>query len=380
MALGPGMMAIYGFFVEPLSQEFGVGVAVLNVGPVALLLVPAFLGAVVGKLADRLPVRNLLLAGAGLGMMSLMAIGEAPTLGLVALGFLGFSLGLMFYGPVVVNGMMVKLFPGREARALAVAAMGMSVAAIVLPPLAGNLLIHFDWRTALQILAAGLLALLWLVILAGVPRDSVAQTASARPVTGGFYRSGSFWLIGLGVALALNVMIVLAVCFPPLFVDRGYSVVQAGWFVSISGISGLVGKSGLAWLGDGARHIAKWLAAGMLLMQVLGLSLLYMASDVWVVVVALSVLGMANGMFIPMHAYLNSRYFDASIISQVTGAQMPLFLPFGLIGAPLAGYVYDQTGSYEVVLVALAAILTVAALLLIRLPASRRAPEYEREA
>ena len=37
-------MGIYGFFVEPLSSEFGVGVAMLNVGPVALLLVPAILG------------------------------------------------------------------------------------------------------------------------------------------------------------------------------------------------------------------------------------------------------------------------------------------------------------------------------------------------
>ena len=33
--LGVGLMAVYGFFVAPLSQEFGVGVAVLNIGPVA---------------------------------------------------------------------------------------------------------------------------------------------------------------------------------------------------------------------------------------------------------------------------------------------------------------------------------------------------------
>ena len=54
-------MGIYGFFVEPLSSEFGVGVAMLNVGPVALLLVPAILGSWVGKMADQLPIRNILL-------------------------------------------------------------------------------------------------------------------------------------------------------------------------------------------------------------------------------------------------------------------------------------------------------------------------------
>jgi cyanate permease len=83
---------------------------------------------------------------------------------------------------------------------------------------------------------------------------------------------------------------------------------------------------------------------------------------------AMCLLGFSGGAFLPMHPYLNSRYFDASIISQVTGAQMPLFLPFGLVGAPLAGYAFDQTGNYNAVLIALAAILCLAALLGLGLP------------
>jgi len=69
-----------------------------------------------------------------------------------------------------------------------------------------------------------------------------------------------------------------------------------------------------------------------------------------------------------MHPYLNSRYFEPAIISQVNGAQMPLFLPFGLVGAPLAGYSFDLTGNYDSVLIALAATLALAALLAVRLP------------
>jgi predicted MFS family arabinose efflux permease len=371
LALGPGIMAIYGFFVEPLSQEFGVGVAVINAGPVALLLVPAFLGALIGKWADRLPVRNILLAGATLGMLSLLAIGHAPSLLWVALGFLAFSLGMSLYGPVVVNGMLVKLYPGREARALALAAIGISLAAIVLPPVVGGLLAHFDWRMTLQLLAAGLLVVLWLMILAGAPRGVVGTAnTTAAPVAGAFYRTRAFWLIGLCMALGLNVMIVLTVAYPPFFAGRGYSVVDAGWFLALAGISGLLGKSCLAWRGDAIRYPAKWLVAGLLSMQVAGLGLLYVSAGVWEVAVALALSGFASGAFIPMHPYLNSRYFDAAINSQVTGAQMPLFLPLGLTGAPLAGYVYDQTGSYDVVLLALAAVLGVAVLLVARLPAA----------
>ncbi len=371
MAFGSGVMSIYGFFVEPLSREFGVGATVLNTGPVALLLVPAFLGAFIGKMADRMPVRNIILAGASLSMCALIAIGAAPTLFSVALGFLGFSLGLSMYGPVVVNGMLVKLYPGREARALALAAIGMSVAAILLPPLIGSLLDRLDWRLSLQLLAAGLLLVLWGMIVAGTPRG-VVETGSANesPVSGIFYRVRAFWLIGLCVALGLNVMIVLSVCYPPFFIGRGYSVADAGWFLAVSGVAGLTGKSLLAWWGDAVRNHVTWLAAGLLLANALGLGLLYLSVNTLQVVAALALMGAANGAFIPMHGYLNSRYFDASIISQVTGAQMPLFLPFGLTGAPLAGYVFDRTGSYDAVILALAGILVVAALMIVCTPAA----------
>ncbi|MEZ5502748.1 MAG: MFS transporter [Halioglobus sp.] len=163
-------------------------------------------------------------------------------------------------------------------------------------------------------------------------------------------------------------MIVTAVCFPTHFAVRGYNVVQVGWFLALSGLTGLLGKSCLAWLGDAARAYAKWLAAGLLLLQVAGLCLLQLASNDAAVVAALCLLGFGSGAFIPMHPYLNSRYFDAAIISQVNGAQMPLFLPFGLVGAPLAGYVFDQTGNYDAVLLALAATLGVAGMLVLRLP------------
>ena len=144
---------------------------------------------------------------------------------------------------------------------------------------------------------------------------------------------------------------------------------EAGWFISMTGIAGLTGKAGIAWLGDAGRNHARWLAAGLLLLQAAGACLLLAASDRAGVLTALCLLGLGGGAFIPMHPYLNSRYFDADNIGQVNGAQMPLFLPFGLIGAPLAGYAYDQSGNYEAVLVAIAVTLGVAALLALLLPA-----------
>jgi predicted MFS family arabinose efflux permease len=301
-------------------------------------------------------------------MLSLAAISRSPSLPLAGLGFLLFALGLTLYGPVVVNGLMVKLYPGREARALAIAAIGISLAGAGLPPVVGQLLAHLDWRVALLTLSLVLLAILWLVILAGIPSKAVGVGVGEDSGQSGFQRGRSFWLIGFCVALGFNVTVILAVCYPPLFVSRGYSVAQAGWFLSVAGLAGLVGKTAIAWLGDAARGHIRFLAAGVLLIQVLGLGLLSTATSAGGVLMAMALLGFGTGAFIPMHPYLNSRYFDASVIGRVNGAQMPLFLPFGLVGAPLAGLAFDRMGHYQAVLLVLAVALSVAALLSLMLP------------
>ncbi len=128
LGLGAGLIGLFGFFVEPLSQEFGVGVATLNIAPVALLLVPGIIAPLVGRLVDVWPIRRMILGGSALALLSLLAISFSSSLLQAGIGFLCFSIGITFYGPVVINGLMVKLYPGQEGRALAIAALGISIA------------------------------------------------------------------------------------------------------------------------------------------------------------------------------------------------------------------------------------------------------------
>ncbi|MEM1112202.1 MAG: MFS transporter [Pseudomonadota bacterium] len=375
LGLGAGLVGIYGFFVDHLSKEFDVGVATLNIAPVALLLVPGFVAPFVGRLVDRVPIRRLLLSGATLAMLSLFLVSRSPTLALAGLCFLGFAAGLTLYGPVAVNSMLVKLYEGQEARALAIAAIGISLATAVLPPLVGNLLGSLDWRTTLATLSVGLGLLLWLVILVGIPAGVGASQASADETTGNkdpaLYRQRTFWLIGLGIALGFNAAMVLAICYPPHFMAEGYTAVQAGWFLAFTGIAGLVGKAVVAGIGESLKMQAKFLVGGLLLLQASGLFLLLNAGGQGAVLLALAMLGSAGGAFLPMHSYINSRYYPPEKIGRVTGAQMPLFLPFALVGPPLAGYVFDQSGSYQWVLTALVAVLVLGSCLFFLLPRPR---------
>lgn len=369
LALGAGLIGVYGFFVEPLSQEFGVGVAVLNLGPVGLLLVPGFVAPFVGRMADRVPLHQLMLLGVTIAMVSLLVVSQMPQLWMAAVAFLFFVLGLTMYGPVVVNGLMVKVYVGQEARALAIAAMGISFASATLPPSAGFLLANMDWRQALVVFAVTLMIALWIVIWIAVPRNVIKPEAGESTALGKeLFRQSPFWLIGFCVALGLTAAIILAISYPPHFVSRGFSVAQAGGFLAMGGAAGLIGKACIAWQGDAARRYAKWLAIILLVLQAIGLSVLVYADSAAVTIIGMLIAGFGGGAFIPMQPYLNSQYYKAGVIGQVNGAQMPIFLPFGIVGAPLAGYVYDQTGSYETVLLALVVVMLIAAGVAMKLP------------
>ena len=89
LGLGAGLIGVYGFFVEDLSQEFGVGAATINIGPIALLLVPGVVAPFAGKLVDRVSPRKIMLAGSAMAMGSLMVASQAPSLLIAGLAFWG---------------------------------------------------------------------------------------------------------------------------------------------------------------------------------------------------------------------------------------------------------------------------------------------------
>lgn len=371
LGLGAGLISLFGFFVEPLSKEFGVGVATLNIAPVALLVVPGIIAPLVGRLVDSWPIRRMILGGSAFALLSLFAISLSSSLLQAGLGFLCFAIGITFYGPVVVNGLMVKLYPGKEGRALAIAALGISVASVTLPPTMGAAMEIVGWRQALGFMSIALLAILWAWVLLGIPANAgaVVQTQEAK-VDRGIYRQAEFWLVGITVALTFNAMVILTICYPPLLINRGFSAVEAGLFLAVAGTGGAVGKITVALLADKLRPYARWLAAALLVVKLVGLLLLLSSDNVYAVITSVALMGFSGGAFLPMHPYLNSRYFEADVIGQVNGAQGPLFLPLGLVGAPLAGYVYDQTGSYDLVLMGLATLVLLAIGSVLALPRS----------
>lgn len=405
LGLGMGIMSVFGFFIDPLAETFNVSRATITTAPVILILVPAFFGPFVGKIADRLPIRVVMLTGLCLSMTMLYMISRAPTLLHAALGFATFVIGMSMCGPIVINALLVKIYQQDSGRALAIGAMGSSLAGITLPKWVAYLLQDGTWREALASLSLGIFILLALVILFAIPRSSrplqkpgsaaeaVSETTStdmpadalspepeihANDSAGqprAFLKNPSFWLIGLAVAMTLNAALVLGVCYPPHLLGLGFTLDQAATVVAMGGVGGIVGKLCVAGVIDRYRDQIKYVVAVVVLLKVVSIAGLMLISSFYPLLLVALVLGFSGGAFLPMHPILNSCYFNRDIVGQVNGAQMPLFLPFALFGAPMAGYAYDVSGHYYWVLAAISAALMIALLLFLRLakPPSQQA-------
>jgi predicted MFS family arabinose efflux permease len=81
-------------------------------------------------------------------------------------------------------------------------------------------------------------------------------------------------------------------------------------------------------------------------------------------VLAMITFGLGIGVGLLMQSYLWAEYFGRQHLGSIRGAAMPIILFCGGIGAPLAGYVRDSTGSYRGVWLAAILLMLLGALVL----------------
>ena len=147
---------------------------------------------------------------------------------LLAFGVMGDA----FWHPIA-TGVLVKEMPQRRAQVLGIHAVGGSIGAEVLGPLAtGFLLGYFDWQTSLQILIIP-------VVLMGILFIPIAQristSASRNLATIDMKGLARHWLHGRGVSLMLimvfyNMSLMAILAMTPLYLqtEHGLSSFDAG--------------------------------------------------------------------------------------------------------------------------------------------------------
>ncbi|QYK40943.1 MAG: MFS transporter [Paracoccaceae bacterium] len=302
-----------------------------------------------GMASDRFGTRPVVLTGAVIFSLGLFLASRAPALWMFQALF-GLLLGgsiMAFMAPLMAN--VTGWFTTRRGLAVSLVSSGMGLAPATMSPLAAWLVVSFDWRTVVALLAAIVAAItIPAALLLRQPPDRPAVTTPDAPPAD----------MTLRQAMASVPFLVLFATFffccathsGPIFHTVSYAefcgiaTIAAVTIYSVEGLAGLGGRIGFGMLGD--RFGAKRILVIGLLAQGFGAMGYFFARDLWEFYVVAAIFGFIYAGIMPLYNVLIRENFSSAIMGGVMGG-VGVAGTLGMATGPVVGgWIFDVTGSY----------------------------------
>jgi MFS family permease len=374
-----------GIFLPSLAETLSEGNRMqISIGFSLGAIVMALIAPRLGAYLDRGSPRLVILIGITIVTVSYLLLGQVQTLWqfylIIGLGMGG---GVSCMGGLAWHRLIIYWFDHWRGRAIALAVMGASVAGIMMPPLVTLLVDEYGWRTGYNLFAISTFtALLPLVYFfmkdrpqeidevrdghryrssITEPDPLVLTEADARIWTWQeLIASPAFWSIGLIFGSMTCVFAAVMLHLYGHILDIGFSTIQASYVLSTAALFAALGKPVIGFLSDffGAR-ISIWLS---LACQAAALLAFASADTLSSAFVAAGLYGFGYSGMSPLRTFSISTSISSASFALANGVLRWVELPFILSASPLAGYIYDVTGSYNQAFMILAGLLCVAAI------------------
>jgi MFS family permease len=354
----------FGVFVTPLEREFGTSRASLSAAFGLSLLAMGAFAPILGRWIDRGSLRRIMLAGLVMASVGTCLLSRAEALWQLGLVFCTLvAFGTALYGPLPSVALVANWFVRRRGIALGVTVAGATLGGALAPVLAALLIDQFGWRDALLAFGLGFFALAAPVFAFGVvsrPAEvgqrpdgaaapgagvSHADTSVRAYTTSELLRDRNFLVLALGTALIFTSPLVATLHLVPFAEGLGFSRQDAAFvFIPVAACS-LLGKLAFGAVADRVdpRHALRL----AVLVLVAGWLVLLAGPDYPRLLLAGALLGLGIGAVVPLHGVLIGLCFRAEAFGQVMGLGGLLTLPIIAGANPLAGWLYDATGSYR---------------------------------
>ena len=350
-----GPRSVFGFFLQPMSQELGWG---RDVFALAVAIQNLLWGAALpfaGAIADRYgTVRSLavgaIVYAAGLAMM---AYSTTPTMLHLSAGVLiGFGLaGASF---TIVLAAFGKLLPeSKRTFAFGAGTAAGSFGQFLFSPLAVALLNNIGWRQTLLVFALLVLLVLPLAFAVATPPMDMGAGAAKKPQSfreaiGEAFGHQSYVLLVIGFFTCGFHIAFITVHLPPYLVDRGLDVSWGGWVLAFIGLFNIFGAIGAGLLGG--RYPKRYLLAVIYFLRAVAITafLLIPISPASALAfgAAMGVLWLST---VPLTSALVALMFGTRFMATLFGFVFFSHQVGAFLGVWLGGFLYERTGSYDAV-------------------------------
>lgn len=390
-ALGAGIYS-YGFsvFFLPISRDLDLTRAQTSFIFSLSQAEGAISGPPAGWVVDRFGPRKVITAatiGSGIGYIVLSQVTDYAMFLLVYLGVISLAYN-GGYG-LAVTSSVNSWFIRKRSLAFSLTLSAFNLGGAVVGPALAILVQHIGWRGAVAV--AGVVLMLVMLPAAqgfvstpeelgmhpdGEPPPEAGSAAAARLSSNEFtlgqaLRTGAFWGLTFATMLRLAVINVLTLHFVPIMVWKGVSEPDGAFMLGAFALLGIPLRILMGWIGD--RTSKTGLIATGLLIGTGGLVELILADQPWQLWLFVVVLACMNSI-IPLNWALIGDFFGRRNYASVRGF-MGMVYTFGTMAMPVfAGAVYDNTHSYEFVLLTCTLLFFASAVWFARLRPPRLAP------
>jgi MFS family permease len=349
LCIGFGVRSGFGLFLQPMSLENGWGRETFSLAMAIQNLLWGIFGPFAGGIADRYGAgRVVALCGITyvLGLI-VMAFTETALALHVGSGFLiGLALsGATFATILAVIGRVTP--PEKRSSALGIATAAGSFGQFAILPITQLMISNFDWRFALL----GLAAIAALIVpLAFFTRGKApAQTGPQQSLGDALHeamRERGFHLLFWGYFVCGFHIAMLTVHLPSYVTDNGLRPEHGMTALALIGLCNMIGSFTSGWLGG--RVSKKYLLSGIYTLRAVAITVL--------ISFPLSPLTLYGFAAMIGFLWLSTVPLTNGLVGQIFGMRYAAMLAgvvfFGhqigsFIGVWLAGWMYDQTGSYD---------------------------------
>jgi predicted MFS family arabinose efflux permease len=354
VTLSMGVRHGFGLWLQPITQAqgwtretFALALAIQN-------LSWGVFGIFAGMAADRFGAFRVLAAGAVLYALGLAGMALSTS----SLGFAlttGVLIGAAQAGTTyaVIYGVIGRQIPAdKRSWAMGVAAAAGSFGQFLMVPVEGWLISGFGWQEALLALSLGVLLIIPLArglrepgFVGGVaaPREQTIMQALREAL-----RYRSFQLLMAGYFVCGFQVVFIGVHMPSYLKDNGLSPQVASYALALIGLFNVIGTYAAGALGQrmAKRHILAFIYLARAVVITIFLIVPLSPASVYVFAAVMGVLWLST---VPPTNAMVAQIFGVAHMSMLGGFVFFSHQIGSFMGVWLGGFLYDRTGSYDVV-------------------------------
>ncbi|MBT5432424.1 MAG: MFS transporter [Alphaproteobacteria bacterium] len=351
--IGFGVRSVFGLFLEPITEARGWSRETFSIALAIQNLLWGLGMPIAGMIADRFGPARVIVGGAivyALGTWA-MSVVDSGSLFYFTAGIM-VGIGIAFTAFSLALASMARVVP-KEKRSLI---LGLGTAAgsfgqVVFSPNAQLAIDHLGWQGALLALAAAALALIPLAFLLPRATTGVDEVVSDQSMSDALTEARGhlgFVLLTFGFFVCGFQIAFITVHFPAYVTGLGLSSSVAAWAIAIVGGCNILGS--LAAGAFGQRWSKRYGPAMIYLLRSVIIVCLLMAPKmemtIYIFAASMGFLWLAT---VPLTSGIVAQVFGTRYMATLFGIVFFSHQTGSFIGVWLGGWLYDNTGSHDII-------------------------------